>query len=368
MRGVFPLRGTIAMRLCPCLTSLSRGLMVAISFLVAVAATSRNSLAEFAILAPAQDATLFENALGSLASGSGPAIFAGRINSSTESIRRSLLLFDVSSAIPAGSRITGVHLRLALNATSAGPAPVRLYRVSASWGEGASSSSGGGGAPATEGDATWIHRFYNEVPWENAGGDWDPLPRAEAIVDQPGPYSWGSTSEMEADVQSWLDNPVENSGWMLAGDETRPQTVKRFDSREGPDDSLHPSLEVVYSPPCHPNPAGPGFWRRQCEESIDSGILACADRILDDLALPEIRACDALLEEPPPSCEQRAATKLSVLVLNICAGMLQTTCPAVPAQDDACASTSVGERLLEISALLHEGDCRRAAACAALPD
>ena len=354
------------MRLIPCPTRVSR-MVAVIGCLAAVAGTARNIFADVAAIGPAQDATLFENALGSLASGSGPAILAGRINSSSGSIRRGLILFDVGAAVPPGSIVTAVRLHLTLTATSAGPVPVRLYRVSASWGEGSSSSSGGGGAPATGGDATWIHRFYDDVPWMNAGGDRDPLPHAEAIVDQPGSYSWGSTLEMEADVQSWLDDPAGNFGWMLGGDENRPQTVKRFESRESPDEIARPILEVAYAPPCRPDPLGPGSWRRACEAAMPADVLACADRVLADLALPDVRPCDALLAEPPLSCAERAARRLSVLVLNLCSGRLQTTCPVAP-DDEECVSRSVGDSLHEIAALLREGDCRRAAACAAGSD
>ena len=37
---------------------------------------------------------------------------------------------------------------------------------------------------------------------------------------------------MVADVQSWLDNPASNFGWLVLGDETAIATAKRFDTRE----------------------------------------------------------------------------------------------------------------------------------------
>jgi hypothetical protein len=326
--------------------------------------------AEFTVLRPVKDSTLIESPVGALANGSGPAIFSGRIGSSSGSIRRALLAFDIAAAIPPGSTVTNARLRLNLSSTSAGPASTRLYRVLADWGEGASSSSGGAGAPSVAGDSTWIHRFYDDVFWTQPGGDFDPFPRGAALVDQPGPYAWESTPEMVADVQSWLDAPAQNFGWILLGDETRPQTAKRFDSRENPEEACRPFLEVGYIPPCAPDPVGPGYWRRQCEDPTRAGladwILPCTNRILGDLDLPWIDPCDAVLSEPPLFCEDRAARKLSVLVLNICAGRLQTSCAVAPEAAE-CLSTGIGDLLREISDLIRAGDCRRAAGCAATP-
>ena len=37
---------------------------------------------------------------------------------------------------------------------------------------------------------------------------------------------------MRADVQSWLDDPASNFGWLVLGDESEIPTAKRFDTRE----------------------------------------------------------------------------------------------------------------------------------------
>ncbi|MGH9749218.1 MAG: DNRLRE domain-containing protein, partial [Candidatus Polarisedimenticolia bacterium] len=287
--------------------------------------------AEVALLEPLRDATLIESATGSLANGSGPAFFAGRNSSLADSIRRGLIAFDVASAIPAGSIVTGATLRLNMSATNAGPVPVPLHRVLDGWGEGASSASGGGGAPAVEGDATWIHRFHEDVFWLMPGGDFDPAPRAATLVDQNGFYIWGPTLEMTADVQSWLDHPETAHGWLLAGDEGRPTTVKRFDAREHPEIASRPLLEVTYLPPCVPDPLGPGFWEKQCgtgggppaEPGFADRILPCARGILDDLGLPDVDPCAALLAPAPRTCRERAERKLVVVIFNLCAGRLQ---------------------------------------------
>ncbi|HEV8201029.1 MAG TPA: DNRLRE domain-containing protein [Candidatus Polarisedimenticolia bacterium] len=335
--------------------------------IVAGLALSRVALADSVILPAAADATLIEDPAGGFASGSGPAIFAGRIASTLQSVRRALLRFDVAATIPPGSKIETVRLRLHLAQANSGPVPARLYRLTQSWGEGASSSTGGGGAAAQPGDATWIHRFHDDVFWTHPGGDFDPLVRAETILDQPDFYTWGSTPEMVQDVQSWLDDPASNDGWLLAGDESRTQTARRFDSRELADPLLWPALEIVYSPACVPAPEGPGFWRQVCAAGLDEAASSCAAETLDTIGLPGLDACAAILAPAPPACDARAARKIAVLVLNLCSGRLQTSCP-VASQGALCDSTTIGDRLFELGSLSAAGDCRRAAACSGPPD
>jgi hypothetical protein len=130
---------------------------------------------------------------------------------------------------------------------------VSLYRAQADWGEGTSNAGNndGQGAPATTGDATWIHRFFNTVFWANAGGDFAGASSAVAPVDQIGFYTW-SAAGMAADVQSWLDAPAGAFGWGILIDGAAPGTTKRFDSREAVDPMLRPMLTVTYMVP------GPG--------------------------------------------------------------------------------------------------------------
>ena len=339
---------------------------IAAALVVLASAAGPDVLAEVSLLQPARDGTLFEDPSGALASGSGPVLFSGRINAPAQSIRRALLAFDVAAAIPPGSIVTAARLRLNLSATSAGPVLVRLHKVTADWGEGASSTGGGGGAPSAAGDATWIHRFYTGDLWTQAGGDFAPAPSGAATVDQPGPYAWDSTAEMVADVQAWLDDPGQNFGWILLGDETRPQTVKRFDSREHSTEGNRPALEVEYVPPCVPSPLGPGSWRQLCAETgVEEAILACAGATFTDLGLAGVDPCAAIDFAAPRDCQERAIGKLSVLVLNICAARLQTSCPVEPA-GEGCESATVGDLLREVAALIREGDCRRASGCAGL--
>ena len=62
-------------------------------------------------------------------------------------------------------------------------------------------------------------------------------------------YTWESTRPLVQDVQLWISAPRRNFGWILIGDETAPQSAKRFASRESSDPLLRPLLEVTYSEP-----------------------------------------------------------------------------------------------------------------------
>jgi hypothetical protein len=206
--------------------------------------------AETAMLEPSKDTTLYEDATGSLSNGAGDYLFAGVTDRTFRLIRRALVAFDVASAIPPGSRITGASLTLHASRTISGRQPVTLHRVLADWGESRSSATGGEGqgASAAADDATWIHTFFDTDRWQSAGGDFDSTPRATASVDGTGFYTWGSNEDMIDDVQHWLDTPESNFGWIVIGNEDDSATAKRFDSREN-SASVRPQLEVDFDPP-----------------------------------------------------------------------------------------------------------------------
>lgn len=210
--------------------------------------------AEVLVLEAARDNTLFADAQGDTSSGSGPSLFAGR--NSQGLVRRALVRFDVSPALPVGARIDNVTLHLYLSSSSdPSPRAIRVHRVLADWGEGASSSAGGGGAPAEEGDATWLHTFYPAAYWVSPGGDFTAAPSATTTVAGEGGYAWDGR-ELTADVQAWLTLGGEH-GWIVTGDETVPGTARRFDSREHLTPERRPWLAVQYSLPTR---AGPRTW------------------------------------------------------------------------------------------------------------
>jgi hypothetical protein len=197
---------------------------------------------------PSKDNTLYQYvpADGDLSNGAGFHFFAGE--NALGEIRRSVLAFDIAGNIPPGSTIIAVSLSLNMSMTAFDTArTIELHKLLADWGEGTSHAGGGegGGAPATPGDATWRHRFYDTIFWSTQGGDFSMTLSASQAVGPIGVYTWSST-QMVADVQSWLDNPASNFGWLVLGDESTATTAKRFDTRES---ASPPVLTIVYTEP-----------------------------------------------------------------------------------------------------------------------
>ena len=203
---------------------------------------------------PSKDNTLYEYdpAEGDHSNGAGFHFFAGE-NAMGE-LRRGVLAFDIAGTIPAGSTITAVSLSMNMSMTPTGAVTVELHKLLADWGEGTSHApmGEGDGAPATPNDATWRHRFFDSVFWTTQGGDFSPTVSASQSVAGIGQYTWSST-QMVADVQSWLDNPGSNFGWLVLGDETGGATAKRFDTRES---ASPPVLTIQYigAPRARPTP------------------------------------------------------------------------------------------------------------------
>ncbi len=308
-----------------------------------------------------RDATLIESADGSLANGAGPYLFAGRTGLASGSIRRGIVSLDVAE-LPPGATVTAVRLSLHMSQTNAGSVAVGLHRVLVDWGEGASSASGGSGAPAESGDATWLHTFYDQSFWSSLGGDFTGASSASALVAAEGTYTWGSTPELVADVQSWLDDPASNHGWILLGDETALNTAKRFDSRENPDASLRPQLEVEFGRPgsaCTDAALARAAWGvcvAYCEEldcdgesplaspsacakldasfgrQTDGALLPCEDDDGDEVA-------DALDNCPADPNPEQADGDLDGL------GDACDNCPSVanPGQEDTFGSPALGD-------------------------
>jgi len=197
---------------------------------------------------PIKDNTLYEYvpADGDRSNALGNHFFAGE--TAMGEIRRGVLAFDIVGNIPAGSTITGVSLSMAMSRTPSDTArTVELHVLLADWGEGTSHAplEEGDGAPATPNDATWRHRFFDTIFWTTQGGDFSGTMSASQSVGAIGQYTWTS-AQMVADVQSWLDNPANNFGWLVLGDESGSATAKRFDTRES---ASPPVLTIQYTAP-----------------------------------------------------------------------------------------------------------------------
>jgi hypothetical protein len=254
--------------MCRRLTALAATLMAVIA---------SPALAVTISFVPAKDNTLVQstNPAGQLSNGQGD-IFIGRTNQdgggpAATSIRRGLVEFNLAGpgtngqSIPAGATITGVTLTMRDVMGGNGDHPADLHRVTREWGEGASfSGSGGGAAAAAAGDATWLYAFYAVVPaqatsWATPGGDFDPAVSGSVVIsDDLGAgqiFTWSSAANpaMVADVQAWVNNPANNHGWLIRGNESTGMTAKRLNSRES---TTAPVLSVTFVP--EPNPLALG--------------------------------------------------------------------------------------------------------------
>jgi hypothetical protein len=207
---------------------------------------------------PSKDNTLYYDLSGQLSNGKGPYLYAGR--TSTDSIRRGLIAFDLTS-IPANATVTSAILTLYSNRPrpNDSPVPVSLMKASQNWGEGNSNAGdpGGIGAQAEVNDATWLHTFYDTQFWTTPGGDFSSDITATTPIMDNGTYNWTGPALL-ADVQSWVTNPSTNHGWGIFGAEMDTGTAQRFNTRDN--DSDQPRLIVTYeiataSPTPTPSPA-----------------------------------------------------------------------------------------------------------------
>jgi len=180
------------------------------------------------VLSAQQDVTLTLSADNSIFSendnsnGAGEHIFVGRTSNAN---RRGLIKFDFSE-LPAGD-ITNVELKF--TGTRGGPNNVDIHRLTADWGEGTSDagSPGGTGASPTDNDATWNFSFFNTTSWATAGGDFEGESSASFEIGN-GANASVSNDNLLADVQSMIENPEMNFGWLLIGEETVSRSAVRI--------------------------------------------------------------------------------------------------------------------------------------------
>jgi hypothetical protein len=222
-------------------------LLLALILVALLAGIPSLATAQLANINPVKDNTLYQYdpAEGDVSNALGQHFFAGETGMGE--LRRGVLAFDIAGSVPAGSTILGVTLSLNMSRTgSATPRTVELRRILADWGEGTSVAPGeeGDGAPATTNDATWRHRFFDTIFWTTEGGDFSATVSGSQSVGTVGVYTW-SSSQMRADVQSWLNDPASNFGWLVLGDESEIATAKRFDTRES---ANPPVLTIIYRP------------------------------------------------------------------------------------------------------------------------
>lgn len=192
------------------------------------------------------DNTLYESATGSFSNALGD-LFVGV--TAQGKLRRPLLRFDVAAALPPTAMVLSATLQLEVTASGA-PAntTARVHAMTRSWGEGTSlaiTGGGGQGAPATPGDATWLHALAPGSFWTVPGGDH--AATVQGSVDLP--VSGTALGTLDAVlVQAWLASPATNHGITLLTAEQLPlDRARRFASRETP--GFGPRLTVTWLQP-----------------------------------------------------------------------------------------------------------------------
>ncbi|HOE97876.1 MAG TPA: DNRLRE domain-containing protein [Candidatus Sumerlaeota bacterium] len=176
-----------------------------------------------------RDTTIFAENTNS--NGGGEHLFAG--TTASPSARRALIGFDLSS-IPDGAQIIAAELGLTVSKTNAGLSAQALHRLTQDWGEGTAKGPGeeGAGAPSQPGDATWVSARRQSADWATPGGDFVAQPSAVATAGAPGATAHWASAALIADVQHWVDQPSENFGWILIGDESQAGSAKRYYASE----------------------------------------------------------------------------------------------------------------------------------------
>lgn len=203
-------------------------------------------LAETAYIDATQDNTLYESPGGLYSNGMGAFVVVGQTVDLLK--RRALIAFKDLSAIPTDSTVMSVKLHVYLSTEISEATPVDLNRLTSDWGEGDSVEEPGetDGANAQPGDATWVNTFFDFRKWNTVGGDFVSTPSDSQVIDHVGWYTFGSTGTMNTDVQSWVENPDSNFGWIMIGDES-VASERQFFSRNFGNPDLRPVLEVQYS-------------------------------------------------------------------------------------------------------------------------
>lgn len=200
-------------------------------------------------LRPVADTSIFfANGLTNNNFGGGNTFTAGGRPITHGGLCRALLLFDVAGSVPAGATINSVSLGLTVMDSPPGTSVASVFdlnRLTASWAEGNGADHGGSTAGPNE--ATWFKRFGTLGPaWTTPGGDFSSVVSGSAMITGTGRYTFGSAPNLISDVQSWLDNPGSDFGWILRSEtENTPRTIRRFASRL--DSANSPVLLIQYT-------------------------------------------------------------------------------------------------------------------------
>jgi hypothetical protein len=235
------------------MTVLSRLALAILAASSTLLAPGRPAGAAVVTLSPSRDNSIFADG-ANRSCGLGP-LFSGQTGDYGP--RRAIIGFDVAGSVPPGSIITGVEVGITVEGTGPSAAATDIYslhRLDADWGEKASQCTIGVGALAEPGDATWTHSQFPTVAWSTPGGDFQATASATVAMPLLGLATWTSQPGLVADVQSWLDAPTGNFGWIIIGNEAVARNARELYSRES---AFPPSLRVEFTAPPSPPPAVP---------------------------------------------------------------------------------------------------------------
>lgn len=196
------------------------------------------------ILKPQMDNTIFEDStvsgFSTNSNGAGEFFFVG--NTAAGNARRALLKFDLSDVDPSAT-IDSVVLIMTTSKNNTTAQSLMGHVLKSEWGEGTTNASGneGSGGVTTSQSATWEYAFFDVSKWSIAGGDFLPSTWSATIEDNKKQII--SSSGLINDVNAWVDGSIANHGWILLGNEDKPQTAYRFNSREN---GVNPPVLKIY--------------------------------------------------------------------------------------------------------------------------
>ena len=210
--------------------------------------------ADVLTLQPVADTTLFQVAPDN---NLGAATFFNAGTAGNGNRNRGLILYDVTG-IPVGSVITEVAVSFEVvrqPATDMESSLFSLRRVLQPWAEGSqvpeNEASPGLGAPAGPNEATWNSRGIGGQSWSQPGGEAgvDYSDTASALTSSAGQgeiVAFETSPDLIGDINSWLNQPAANYGWMLVTEsEDLGKTARSFASRES---GFGPTLTIFYTP------------------------------------------------------------------------------------------------------------------------
>lgn len=188
------------------------------------------TLAGSVALTPSTDTTISSGGANPQGTAS---VLAGRRRNGI--LDRGLLRFNLST-IPSNAVVQSVRLQLTVTRVPRSPAnsDFSLYRMLRPWGTDANWTAATAGSP-------W------GSPGAGSGSDFAATASARRLVMGGGPYDFGPSPEVTADILAWINDPLSNHGWLLKSEnETSSGTARHFGSSESPQ---APRLLFDYSTP-----------------------------------------------------------------------------------------------------------------------